>query len=93
VELVGAEFADGVRDRLQLIAETLCAALERDGWRPDSPAPGRSLVMRKDERRVEPFSAVSKLAWKQIAFFEWEDECAELGIAALPLTASCAKYA
>jgi hypothetical protein len=93
VELVGAEFADGVRDRLQLIAETLCATLERDGWRPDSPAPGRSLVMRKDDRRVEPFTAVSKLAWKQIAFFEWEDECTELGIAALPLTASCAKYA
>jgi Zn-dependent protease with chaperone function len=88
VELIGAEFANGVRERLQRIAETLCAALERDGWSPEAPAPGRPLTMRNGDRRVEPFTAVSRLAWKQIAFFEWEDECAELGIAGLALTAS-----
>ena len=87
VELVGAQFATGVRERLQHIAETLCAALERDGWRPDLRAPGRALVMRKGDRRIEPFTAVSRLAWKQIAFFEWEDECAELDVAGLALTA------
>lgn len=87
VELTGGQFADGVRARLQQIAETLCAALERDGWQPDAPGPGCPLVMRKGERRVEPFTAVSRLAWKQIAFFEWEDECAELGIAELALAA------
>jgi Zn-dependent protease with chaperone function len=87
VELVGAQFANGVRERLQHIAETLCAALERDGWQPESLLPGRPLMMRKGEQRLEPFSAVSRLAWKQIAFFEWEDECAELGIASLALAA------
>ncbi len=87
VKLVGAHFADGVRERLQHIAETLCAALERDGWTPDLPVPGGPLAMRKGDRRLEPFTAVSRLAWKQIAFFEWEDECAELGIADLVLTA------
>lgn len=90
VDLTGGHFADGVRERLQQIAETLCAALERDGWQAYAPGPGCPLVMRKGERRVEPFTAVSRLAWKQIAFFEWEDECAELGIAELALTApSC----
>jgi len=86
VELVGAHFADGVRERLQHIAETLCAALERDGWQPDAWSPGEPLIMVKGDRQVEPFTAVSRLAWKQIAFFEWEDECADLGIAGLALT-------
>jgi len=85
VELVGAHFADGVRERLQQIAETLCAALERDGWQPDAWSPGEPLIMVKGDRHVEPFTAVSRLAWKQIAFFEWEDECADLGIAGLAL--------
>ena len=87
VELVGAQFANGVRERLQHVAETLCSALERDGWTADLPVPGGALAMHKGDRRLEPFTAVSRLAWKQIAFFEWEDECAELGIAALALTA------
>ncbi len=85
VELVGAEFASGVRERLQRIAERLCGALERDGWQVGKFVPGRALVMTKGDRRVEPFTAVSRLAWKQIAFFEWEDECAELGIGELSL--------
>ncbi len=87
VELVGAQFANGVRERLQHIAETLCAALERDGWRAELRAPGGPLTMRKGDHAIEPFSAVSRLAWKQIAFFEWEDECALLGIAGLVLVA------
>lgn len=87
VELVGAQFANGVREPLQHAAETLCAALERDGWAPHLPAPGGPLSMHKGDRRLEPFTAVSRLAWKQIAFFEWEDECAELGIAGLALRA------
>ncbi|MBY0502525.1 MAG: M48 family metallopeptidase [Bryobacteraceae bacterium] len=87
VELVGAQFANGVRERLQHIAETLCAALERDGWQAELRAPGGPIVMRKADRAVEPFTVISRLAWKQIAFFEWEDECAELGIANLVLVA------
>ena len=87
VELVGAQFANGVRERLQHIAETLCAALERDGWQPGLRAPGGPLIMRKGDQSLEPFAAVSRLAWKQIAFFEWEDECAALGIAELALVA------
>jgi len=85
VELVGSQFANGVRERLQQVAETLCAALERDGWQADLRAPGAPLIMRKGDQRLEPFSAISRLAWKQIAFFEWEDECAALNIAGLTL--------
>ena len=87
VELVGSQFANGVSARLQHIAETLCAALERDGWQAELHAPGAPLIMRKGDHRLEPFSAVSRLAWKQIAFFEWEDESAALGIAGLTLVA------
>ena len=85
VELVGSQFANGVRERLQQVAETLCAALERDGWQADLRAPGAPLIMRKGDQRLEPFSAISRLAWKQIAFFEWEDECTALNIAGLTL--------
>jgi len=85
VELVGSQFANGVRERLQQVAETLCAALERDGWQAELRAPGAPLIMRKGDHRLEPFSAISRLAWKQIAFFEWEDECTALNIAGLTL--------
>ena len=73
---------------LRLITAALCSTLAFHGWRLSYKAPGMSRSFRKGEHSVDPFEVIEQLVYKEIAFFEWEDRCAALGIADLPLAAT-----
>jgi hypothetical protein len=73
---------------LELLTAALCSTLSFHGWTLTYKSPGMARAFRKGPDTVDPFHAIERLAFKQIAFFEWEDECEALGIGALPLTSS-----
>lgn len=59
-------------------------ALAQNGWAAES-LPGRSLVMRRGEAAIEPFSEVTKLASGEVAADTWRRRCWDLGIRDLSL--------
>lgn len=73
---------------LELITAALCSTLAFHGWRLSYKAPGMARAYRKGAYTLDPFEAIEQLAYKEIAFFEWEDRCASLGISDLPLAAT-----
>ena len=71
----------------QALGAAMCVTLENHGWTLDYRSPGCARAFVKGNLRVDPFEIVEKLAWEEMASFEWEDEAVELGIAGLELAA------
>ena len=78
---------------LQYLTAAGCAALAEDGWQLSYDRAGLARAFEKNGRRVDLFEVMEKLAWEEMASFEWEDTSEELGIAKLRLMATSASHA
>ena len=85
---LNAAAGDPREDGLALITAAFCSTLAFHGWRLSYKAPGMPRAYRKGPHTLDPFEVMEQLNYKEIAFFEWEDRAAELGIADLPLAAT-----
>lgn len=82
-----------VEHALQFLSASACAALEGEGWRLEYKSAGQARAFLRQGRRVDVFEAIEKLAYEEMASFEWEDLADELGIASVPLAATSASHA
>jgi Zn-dependent protease with chaperone function len=78
---------------LQFLSAASCAALDAEGWRLDYTSAGHARAFSKNGRRVDPFEVIEKLAYEEMAGFEWEDTAEELGVGGVQLAAISASHA
>ena len=78
---------------LQFLSAAGCAALVEGGWKLAYDTAGSARAFEKDGQRVDVFEIVEKLAWEEMASFEWEDAAEAMGVAGLSLSATSASHA
>ena len=78
---------------LQFLSAASCAALDTEGWSLDYAAAGHARAFTRNGRHVDVFDAIEKLAYEEMASFEWEDTADELGIAQVHLAAASPSHA
>jgi len=70
---------------ISVLGAAFALALHAQGWAIEAE-PGESIVARKGDATVEPFTIVAKLAAGELKLDDWQKQCASLGIANLDLT-------
>jgi len=83
----------GMEHALQFLCAAACAALAAEGWQLDYRAAGHARAFTRAGQRVDLFEVIEKLAYEEMASFEWEDMAEELGIAQVRLAATSASHA
>lgn len=84
--------ADG-EQALQYLSAAACTALAQDGWELSYAQAGAPRAFTKNGQQVDMFAVIEKLAWEEMASFEWEDQAEALGIAGVSLDATSASHA
>jgi Peptidase family M48 len=91
-ELGGRLQADS-EQALQYLSAASCAALAEEGWQLSYKQAGAPRAFTKNGQQVDMFTVIEKLAWEEMASFEWEDQAEALGIADVRLDATSASHA